>query len=201
MILKKVSLACMVMAGGALLAACGGGGGSVPVATTPVAATNVSANANAAVVGAVGTTPVVFANGFAGVSASGAPVAVTGATTVAFSGSGASPNVSITNGGRTASGVTTFGSCIFTFTASTFTPPSDFDVGKSITVNPCSLNVSTANKSASGGASQTPVTFSFGSATSNSFTQSVTVNSAGAVSVNGVPVGTVTITNVTGGTN
>ena len=198
MILKKVSLACMVMAGGVLLAACGGGG-SAPVATTPVAAVNVSANANAAVVGVIGTTPVVFANGFSGVSASGAPVAVTGATTVAFSGTGASPNVSITNGGRTASGVTTFGSCIFTFTTSTFTPPSDFDVGKSIKVDPCTLTINTASTIANGATVDKSVTLTLGTIVSQTFTKQVVVNNNGSVTVGGVPVGTVTITNVTGG--
>ena len=198
MILKKVSLACMVLAGGLLLTACGGGG-STPVATTPVAATNLSANATATVVSAIGTTPVVFANGFSGVDTAGAPVSVTGATTVAFSGTGATPNVSITNGGFTASGVTTFGSCIFTFTTSTFPSGHPFSAGRVTRVDPCTLTINTANMTANGFPALKAAQFAFGNFVSNSFNQSVTVNSNGSVTSGNITLGSTTITNVTGG--
>lgn len=200
MILNKLTAACMILGGATLMTACGGGGGGTPIVITPAptVTSNLKANANAAVIGAVGTAPLAFANGFAGVDGAGNPVSITGATTVAFNGTGPSPNASISNGGFTASGPTTFGSCIFTFTISNFPSSSAFAQGKSFKVDPCTLNANTAGASANGNTFNTTGTFSFGVNSSSSFTLPVVLNPNGTVLLGGVPLGSVTVANVTG---
>ena len=197
MFMKKIAVTSLVFGAVALMSACGGGGTSSP-ALVPVATTNLAIDANATVISAVGTAPVTFPNGFSGVDGSGAPVSISGATTVAFSGSGASPNVSITNGGFTASGATTFGSCIFTFNASNFPAASGFATGQSVKVNPCTLTVKTSGLVANGSPTSTTATLTFGSILSLVFSELVVINSNGSVSIGGFPLGTVTVVASTG---
>ena len=203
MILKKLSLACMVLGSGAFLAACGGGGDSSPVfaAAIPIVTSNLAVSADAAIVSTVGTTVVNFPTGFTGVDGSGNPVSVTGPTTVAFNGGGASPNFTLTNGGSTATGATTFGSCIFTFSASSFPASHPFAQGKKFTVNPCTLNVRTSGLAANGGESDVSETFTFGTAVSDSFLKRIVINRDGTISLGGTVIGKVTVTNVTGLSN
>jgi hypothetical protein len=204
MILKKITLACMILGGATLMTACGGGGSSTPLAISqaPTVTSNVKSNDNAAVLGAVGTTPVTFANGFSGVDGSGNPVSISGATTVAFGSTGAGPVATISNGGFTASGPTTFGSCIFTFTTSNYADSSPLGKGKQFRVDPCTLNVNTAGFAANGNAINTTGFFNFGVNNSAPFVVSpVTINANGTVFLGTTSVGTVTVSNVTGGSN
>ena len=200
MILKRLLLISMVLGSGAFLAACGGGGGSGATfgPAVPVVTSNLAVSADAAVVSTVGTTTVNFPTGFNGVDGAGRPVGVVGATTVAFNGGGASPNFTITNAGSTASGATTFGSCIFTFTTSNFPSTSPFAQGKQFKVDPCTLNVRVAGGAASGDTRDVSESFTFGTAVSDAFFKSVVISRDGTVSLGGTVIGKVTVVTPTG---
>lgn len=199
----------------AALVACGGSGGGSSAPPVRVANANVvvpiTATTVPALVPAAGAAPIVatFPNGFSGVNAAGAPVTVTGATTVAFTntggatpglGGGTPPGFSITNGGSTASGTVTFGSCTFTVTASNFPATSPLAVGKVIKVDPCTMTVNTIGDFSNGTTNTDSVTLTFGTSTSAAFSLPVTIDGNGTVSVNGVVIGTVPLSPITGAT-
>lgn len=188
----------------ATLAACGGGDSPEPMS---VANKNTTAAVNATSMAALapataGATPTVatFANGFSGTdgTAGATPVALTGATTVAFTSSSATPAFAITNGGNTATGNTTFGSCIFTVTASTFPPESPLAMGKVVKVNPCSMTASTNGANANGIPAARDVVLVLGTTPSNPIKLNITVNTDGTVVIGSTSVGSVTMTQTTG---
>ena len=175
----------------AVLAACGGGGTSTPVSTT-IATSNVTADVTAINNAAVVNQPFTFAAGLP------VELGTTTATDVAFTSTDASPTFAISAGGATATGTTTFGSCIFTITASTFPVGSKLAVGQSVRVNPCQLKVATSGGSANGLPSNRDVKFVLGTVNSNGKNLPVAINANGSVVLNGVTIGTVTIAVVTG---
>lgn len=177
----------------AALVACGGGSDTVPV-TLAVASSNITAGAvnnttaektaTASVLAAVAATPVTFPSGFAGVDAAGAPVAVTESTTVAFSANAADatkPGFAVESASGKASGTTTLGSCTFTITTSTYPASSPFALGKTIKIDPCTVKIDTAGKTANI-PNQVPVTITFGTRTVTTV-QQVTVSSSGPVTI------------------
>lgn len=186
------------------LAACGGGDYVPPDAVA--ASSNVTAAANgavlAALVPATGAAPIVatFANGFSGtVGTSTTPAVLTGPTTVAFTSTGDSPAFSITNGGLTATGTTTFGSCIFTVGSnSPFPSTSPLASNKVLKVDPCNLTVSSNGAIANGASFARDVILTLGLVQSTPLSLPVTVSSTGVVAVNGVTVGSVTVIKTTG---
>ena len=191
----------------AALVACGGGGNDTP-APVKVAAANlqvpVTATTVAAMLPATGAAvqPVTFSNGFTGVNPiTNAPVAMSGATTVAFTApatpSGAT-GFKIDNGGYTATGPTTYGSCVFTVTASTFPAGSPLANGQVFVVDPCAVTVSTGGGVANGVAVIRNVLLTLGGVTSTSIPLSVVINTDGSVSVGNASLGTVTVSVVTG---
>ena len=175
----------------AALAACGGGGTSAPlsasIASNNLAPVAVTATTAAAVV----NEPFIFA---AGVPDFG----TTTPTTVAFTSTGDTPAFAISADGATATGVTTFGSCIFTITASSFPAGSKLAVGQSVRVNPCQLNAATSGGNANGSASNREVKFVLGTLNSNGKNLPVVINTDGSVILKGITIGTVTISVVTG---
>ena len=174
----------------AALTACGGGGTSAPISTlTPTS--NLTAAVTATTAAAVVNKPFTFA---AGVPDFG----TTTPTTVAFTSTGATPAFAISAGGSTATGATTFGSCIFTITASTFPAGSKLAVNQSVRVNPCNLNVATSGGNANGAASNREVKFVLGTVDSNGNNLPVVINADGSIILNDVTLGTVTISVVTG---
>ena len=197
----------LVLALVSALAACGGSTSPattlVAAADTTVAASPATATKAAAAFVAVAptATPITFSNGFVGVDANGAPVAISGATTVAFSGGTASsPAFSMTNGGKTAQGTTTFGSCTFTFNAnSPFAADHPWGPGKSFKVDPCTLSIPTAGTAANGTENVKTITLTFG-AVKGTVSKAVTVAPDGSVAVGGTPIATVTTTVATGAT-
>lgn len=175
-----------------VLAACGGGGSNPPI---PVAATNtvvsITPATGAAAVSAVLDQSFVFA----AVPAFG----TTAATTVKLSGAGAAPTFAIESGGRTATGNMTFGSCIFIVGSnSTFPAASPLAAGKTITVNPCAVDIATAGQSADAIARQRNVTFLLNLSRSAGIPLTVTVGFDGSVSAGSVRVGTVPTVSPTG---
>ena len=172
------------------LAACGGGGTSAPLATfTPTS--NTLAPVTAKTAAAVVNEPFIFS---AGVPDFG----TTTPTIVAFTSTGDTPAFAISADGATATGSTTFGSCIFTITASTFPAGSKLSVGQSVRVNPCQLNAATSGGNANGSESSREVKFVLGTLNSNGKNLPIAINADGSVILKGVTIGTVTIAVVTG---
>lgn len=185
---KKFAVVAATLLAGIALVSCGGGGGGGGVAGV---ATNTSINANATALSAVSGETFTFAN-------APAELGVNGTTTLSFTAASDKPGFKLTNGGNTASGNTTFGSCIFNVTSSTFPAGSKLAVGASIEIAPCEISLATANMPAN--TTQTvSTTMVLGSATSGAVSSTVTVNPVtGQLSVNGQVVGTVTVQPITG---
>ena len=207
--LNKMALACVVVAGSALMAACGGGD-SAPART--VAGDNLSLVASASTAAAVApayvavsSTPIAFPAGFTGtvsktdLTARTAPAG----TTVAFSTGtvATSPVVTVVSGGLTATGLTTFGSCTFTFDASSpFVAPSPFAPGQTLYVDPCSVTIPTAGVPSDNSAQIINVTFTLGN-TTVTHAVPVKVSPTGEVTIEGKTVGTVTVVVPSGTSN
>ncbi len=199
MLLNKISLAALVLGGAMLLTACGGGNDSplrpVSVVTTPTTAA-FTASTGAAVMGGVlaaSAEPISFS------FASGVPAfGTTGPTTMAVSGSGAAPSFGISSAEGSASGGMTFASCHFLITTSTYLPTHPLAQGKTVVVDPCSISIDTAGKTADGSAAPTGVNFVLGTTISKPVLLPVSISSTGTVTVGGVPVATATVATSTG---
>lgn len=188
---NKISLAASVFSCSVLLSACGGGD-AAPSPTKAVASADITAAVTSS------TAQVMVNKSFSfdsGVSALGTK----SATTVDLSGSATAPDVKISSGGNTATGVMTYGSCIFKITSSTIpglpvTPAGD----KGIEVKPCDLKLATAGLT--NGSSNSFVKWILGNASSISQGVTVTISSTGVVTVSGTSFGTVTLVLSTGAT-
>lgn len=117
---------------------------------------------------------------------------------MAFTSTGTTPAFSIVAEGGTATGTTTFGSCIFAVTSSTFPAGHRLALGQTVTVNPCNMNVNTAGAVANGVATSRSVALVLGAAASAGSSVTVGVNPGGQLSLNGNIVTTVTLTPVSG---
>jgi len=174
------------------LSACGGGGSEpAPVLVAPAA---VNLAASPATTAAVAATPFAFPAGVA-------ELGTTAPTTIVFTapaGTTTTPAFSIASEGNTATGTTTFGSCIFAITSSTFPAGSRLARGNTVVVNPCNINVQTAGLQATGVGATRSVALALGSAVSSGSSITVQVNPGGQLTLNGASVGTVTLTPVTG---
>ncbi len=120
------------------------------------------------------------------------------AATVSFSNtSSPTPTMTIGSGGQTASGTTTFGSCILTITSSSFPASSALGLGKTLVINPCNITVATSGSTA--GSSNRGVSLVLGSSTSTGLVVPVVLSNNGSVSLGGVTLGTVNVTPTSGG--
>jgi hypothetical protein len=205
---KWFTFGAVVVAG---LVACGGSSSPAPVAVVSgnvtAGSTNVTVadkTSNAAVLAAVAVpaTPVTFSTGFAGTDASGAAVAVTESTTVAFTANTAdatAPKFAVSSTSGHAEGITTLGSCTFTITTSTYPASHPYAAGKTFKVNPCTVTVPTSGQKADGTVVNQSATFTFGTMTA-AVSVPVSVSSTGTITLNNTAPGiTVTVTNTTGG--
>ncbi len=170
-----------------MLVACGGGNDD-PVQVV---------SADAVILGNAQTIPAASGTTFnfaTGVSAfqTNAP------TTVAFTNTSANPAFSIQSGGKTAVGTTTFGSCIFTITQSTFDPPSRLSVGNVIEVNPCNIIAGVQGMPANDQASLRGIALQLGISFSAGTEVLMSVSPSGQLTINGRAVGSVTLRPVTG---
>lgn len=186
--MKKLALWIVALASAFTLAACGGGGGG----TQEVAAEDLSVGVTASTVAALSAENFVFDNGVPGLG-------TTDATTVTFTGATATPAFSIRSGGKTATGVTTFGSCIFTVTASTFAPSHPLGEGKVVEIDPCTLTVRTGGVVANGTTTDTGAVLILGTAESEEESVAVSIAFDGKVTVNNTQAGTVDTRETTGG--
>jgi hypothetical protein len=185
--MKKLIGMMVALGASALLYACGGGGGDQPLGV----AGNTTLAVNSAVAPAVVNTPFTFP---AGVPALG----TTGSTSVTFTSTSTAPQFKVESTQGTASGVTSFGSCIFAVTSSTFPAGHPLAQGQTVTVNPCNMTVGTAGAVANGVAQSRSIALVLGAASSAGASVTVGVNPGGQLTLNGNIVGTVTLTPVTG---
>jgi len=116
------------------------------------------------------------------------PALATQAVTVTFTGTTtAAPTGTIVAANGTATGTTTFGSCIFTITTSNIP---GVTVGQQITVNPCQYVVSTGGVQATGNATTVQILLQLGIIPSAANQASVSINpTTGVVTVNNVSTG------------
>jgi hypothetical protein len=195
----------------AALVACGGGSDTVPVTLAVVASsptigttntTTAEKTSTASVLAAVAATPVTFSSGFKGVDATGAPVAVTESTTVAFKANAADatkPAFEVASASGKASGTTTLGSCTFTITTSTYPSSTPLALGKTFKIDPCTVKIDTAGKTANI-PNSVPVSVTFGTTTVTT-TQQVTVSSSGTLTIGNATITGVTAAVTTGTSN
>jgi hypothetical protein len=211
--LRRMAIA-GVLAGMVLILGCGGGAGEED--TTKVAASDTAAStptALAQTVKALDSQPFAFSNGSA-VSESGGcqpdcsslatqPMTLTFTNTAAPTPTATvtAPTVTGTNGQQASfTGATTFGSCTFVVTASTFRAGTGPQVGNTITVNPCQVNIKTGGVQANGQATVVQILLHLGLVPSRANQAQVAIDpDTGMVTVNNVSTGlTVTLKALTG---
>ena len=90
------------------------------------------------------------------------------------------------------------GLCIFTMTQSTYAASHPLELDSKVTVTPCTLSVDTAGGKGDGVSYQASVILVLGTVNSTPVSVTVSINSAGVVTVNNVPVGRVTVVAATG---
>ena len=177
----KHSALLLALAGSAILAGCGSSSSSTTTAASDLPAVALTPTNGAALINSVTGKTFSFPD-TAGVSALG----TTGPTSVAFSGQ----NFTVTQAGSNAgsySGTMSYGSCIFTVTASSL---SSVTIGQKLTVNPSSLDINTAGQG-TGSTQDRPVTLVLGTTTSIPVSVPVLVTAQGEVIVNGTTAGSV----------
>lgn len=182
---KMIGIGALCVA--ALVAGCGGSDGGAPL----VAASDTVLPTNGTTASAVAQTTFTFDNGVA-------EFGTNAATDVTFTSASATPAFSISSGGNTATGTTTFGSCHFAVTTSNYPAGHPLAQGNTVTVNPCNLKVGTAGAIANGVGSSRAVALVLGAAYSANATIVVGVNPGGQLTLNGNIVGVVTLTPLTG---
>jgi hypothetical protein len=188
--MKKMKSTMLIAVCAAALAACGGGSDSAPTVTL-VAASDTSVNVNPTVAAALVNTSFSFP--------SGAPaLGTTAATTIQFTNTATAPAFSITSGGNTASGTTTFGSCIFRVSNSSFPLGHPLANGQTVTVDPCSANINTTGAVANGVATSRNVALLLGTAASSGVTVLVGVNTSGQLILSGAVIANIALTPATG---
>lgn len=170
------------------LAGCGGGSDS----PTMVAASDTTLAVSPTVTSALVNETFTFNSGVPSLG-------TTATTSLTFTSTATTPEFSITSGGNTASGTTTFGSCIFAVTRSTFPAGHALALGQTVTVNPCNVNINTRGGVANGVATSRSVALLLGAAASAGATVTVGINPNGGIVLNGNIVTTITLTPLTGG--
>lgn len=185
--MNKLILSLLAVVGSVALVACGGSDDPAPA----VAAADVTVPVTASTAAAVANTAFTF-------PAAVPELGTTAATTIAFTNTATTPAFAISSGGMQAQGTTTFGSCIFVVTSSTFPAGHRLAQGQTVTVNPCNIRLGTQGAPADSIARARAAVFVLGSAASTGTTVTVTVNPGGSITVNGRDAGSVTLAPVTG---
>jgi hypothetical protein len=177
-----------------VLTACGSDGSS-PEAPK-VATEDAEVQVTASTIPVLYTAPMTFSSGVAALG-------TTTPTTLSFSANSenaAVPLFSVKTATDSASGTTTFGSCIFTISASTYVPPALLVVGATIEVTPCEVVVETSGKPVGDNLANVTGTFNLGTAEASVALPEVKIDATtGVVTVGTVVVGTVDVGTVTGG--
>lgn len=176
----KLTLSAVALTAGALiLAACG------DKSTEPKAKV---VTEDAVVTVTATTIPAIFSAPPAEFTAGVADFGTTVPTTLSFKANdtaAATPVFNVKTATDSASGVTTFGSCIFTVTTSTFTGTHPMALGKTVTINPCAVKIQTAGTTAGATLSAPVVRITLGAASSTTVTlpNPVVISTTGEVKV------------------
>jgi hypothetical protein len=183
------------------LTGCGGGGGGEILQATRDTTVEINKDTGAATTAALRGTSFNFPTGVP-------EFGTTGPTTVTFtaasgtaSGLATTSNASgftITSGGQTASGTMTFGSCIFSVQNSTFPTGSPLAEGRDVIINRCQVFINTEGLPADGQARPRIVRLVLNGRFSINLILQVAVNQQGTVFINGIPVGSVPVAELTG---
>jgi hypothetical protein len=168
---------------------------------TEIATEDAEVQVTAATIPILYAAPLVFS---AGVPELG----TTTATTLTFTANdtnAATPVFNVKSGTDSASGVTTFGSCIFTVTRTTYSPPT-LQMGAQIEIEPCEVNVATGNKEVGVDLEDVTATFTLGNGNATPPAFDVKIEANGDVVVilpngNEVIVGEVDIVETSGAVN
>jgi len=170
------------------LAACGGGGSE----GAAVASSNTAVPASASTTAAVADKSFAFSSGIPALGTTGT------STTLSFT---SDSKFAVTSGGSSASGVTTYGSCIFTVTSSTFTAPHPLALGGTpVRIDPCQIQLQTSGVTA-GATTNTNATLTLGTLVSTPVLVPVVISNSGQVSIGNTVLGTVTVSTATGGSS
>ncbi|TFZ04218.1 hypothetical protein [Ramlibacter rhizophilus] len=170
------------------LVACGGGGSETP----QVASSDVKVNADSSTTEAFANETFAFDSGVAALGTSGV------ATSLTFT-SGSSFAVSA--GGNTASGGTTYGSCIFTVQSTTFGAGHPLGtVGQSVRIDPCQIDIKARGVAATGVPASVNAQLVLGSLASRGVSTSIRITESGELYVGQALFGTVTTVPPTGAT-
>ena len=209
---KNVLTAGLLAVSAAVLVACGGDVAPTPVASaaTVIPTSPATAATATAVLQTVAppTAPATFPSGVPALGTTASTtlsVATTTATATTPTGSTVTgPAFTVASGGQTASGVLTFGSCVFTVSASSFPPASPLAVGKQVVVNPCETRVNTSGQTADGTTKPASTTLNLAGTSSTAVSVNTQVGTNGSVTLVSssgatVPVGTVVTVTPTGG--
>ncbi len=174
----------------AAIAACGG------TDPTPVKAVvgNPEIQMNANVAGAL-------ANNTTFSFAGGVPdLGTTSTTTLAFTNTSTTPGISISSDGNTATGDTTFGSCIVTIKTSTYPASHPMATGKVIVLNPCFVGANISGANADSSEALRNVYIQLGSTKSGLQAMPVKISADGTLNVYGRNIGTASVV-ISGATN
>jgi hypothetical protein len=187
--LKMAAAAAMVAA----LYGCGSSDSPPPaqqvaLSDVSVAISPTTASAATAALTSAGATGFTFPNGVAALG-------TTASTVIKITGSGATPDFSVTSGSQTASGKMSYGSCIFTASISNIP---GFPVGVPVTITPCTYVANTTG-ALSGSTVGVGSSLTLGSTRGNGPSITVTIGAGGVVTVGGVQVGTIATGSPTGG--
>ena len=185
--LKSITWA-LALAMVAALAACGDSSSTaaaVPAATKNTAVP-IDKTSGANLVNSVFNKDFVYASG-------AAALGTKASTKVTLSGTNALPTFIIDSTEGKATGSMTFGSCIFVIVESSFASTHPLAKGKTVTVNPCTLDVQTAGKAADGTTTDTPADLDLAGTKSSTTPVSASVGADGTVTVGGKVVGSVPV--------
>jgi hypothetical protein len=175
----------------ALLVACGSSDAPAPAAPLQYASSNLTVPVTAANAAALANLPFVFPNGVP-------EFGTTGTTTVTLTDTSTTPAFSIVTPNGTATGVMTFGSCIFRVTATTIRAGSIFTTaGDTITIPDCKASLQVIGQPANGSSFQGRVSFDLNGRPGIS-QSSFRIGTDGTLFNGGFTLGRVTLAFVTG---
>lgn len=185
-IVGSVALASVV----AIVAACGGGSSTPTKVVAADAEIPMTANFAAAI-----------ANNITFAFAGGVPdLGTTSTTTLAFTSTSTTPAISISSDGNTATGDTTFGSCIVNIKVSTYPASHPMASGKSITLNPCFVGANIAGANADSSEALRNVYIQLGSTQSGRAQMPLQIAADGTLTSYGRVVGSASVV-ISGATN
>ena len=191
----KLKVAVLV-ASAAVLSACGSSDNGPTI--NKVATSDLTVAASPATTTSVAKNPFSFPGGV--------PELGTGAATTLTFGAPATgttaPTFSIAGFGQgTANGTTTFGSCIFTVTNSSFPAGHPLANGQVLRVDPCEFNINTKGEVADGHSEKRKIKLKLGNTQSDGQDNDVKIDRDGNVKVNDQDEGKTPTTDVTGGSS